>query len=284
MAEMSVWIRKDFVNKYRRRVTFEGAFKVDHAQPSVNSIKNDGDIHVVTTCPEVGLPMVSEVMNARLVPDCVQLLQDSQGTGNLISFAGVWRLWMEHPGTSQRQFSNNVIDGPVTNPDHVFEIHPLTKVGDFDLLSTIARIKDQDKEYEYHPAEKFVPYFKSQKFNVVKDGDFVKITGPKAIYNYVGFKFKKLTSEIFEVEDGYFIYASILDKSEKVLERKVRLALVNGTAVANEIKQTAVDRVSEVMATTRISLSTVSYQASHKKAANRSLPYELVVLGTTSDN
>ena len=86
------------------------------------------------------------------------------------------------------------------------------------------------------------------------------------------------------MEDGYFIYASILDKNDQVLERKVRLAFVNGSEIANEIKQTSVDRISEVMATTRISLSLVEYRASHPAAANWSLPYELVVLGSIADN
>jgi hypothetical protein len=282
-SQMSVWIKKDFVDKYRRRLTFDGEFTVQHAKPAVNQIADDGDIHVVTTCQEIGLPMVSEVMNARLVPDCVHLLQSSQGSDTKIPFSGVWRLWMEHPGASQHQFGDNVIHGPATNPDHVFEIHPLTKVGEFDLLGTIKRIKDQNSEYGYHPATDFVPYFKSQKFSVVTDGDFVKITGPKARYNYVEFKFKKLTEEIFEVEDGYFIYASILDHNDQVLERKVRLGFVNGTAIADEVKQSSLDHIAEVMATTRISLALVDYRATHAKSANWSLPYELVVLGSTGD-
>jgi hypothetical protein len=282
ISAMSVWMKKDFVDKYRRRITFDGSFTVDHAKPHVNPISDDGDIHVVTTCPEIGLPMVSEVMNARLVPDCVHLLQSSQGTSTPIAFSGVWRLWMEHPGASQHQFGDNVIHGPDTNPDHVFEIHPLTKVASFDLLSTIKRIKD-GTEYEYYSAETFVPFFKSQKFNVVTEGDFIKITGPKARYNYVQFKFKKLNNEIFEVEDGYFLYASILDASDQVLERKVRLAFVKGSEIADEVKNTSVDRISEVMATTRISLSLVDYRATHPKSANWSLPYELVVLGTISE-
>ena len=97
VSHMSVWIKKDFADKYRRRFTLDGTFTVDHAKPAVNPIIEDGDIHVVTTCPQIGLPMVSEVMNARLLPDCVHLLQGSQGTGPSILFSGVWWLWMELP-------------------------------------------------------------------------------------------------------------------------------------------------------------------------------------------
>jgi hypothetical protein len=127
------------VDAYKDQATIAADFIVDHAHTHPNPPSRDGDMHVAGRAPmQVGLPVVAEIMNAAggAEKKAVALVHSSEGSGQTISVTGAWRLWFEHPADSQVQFD----DYPVaqnTNPDHSFEIHPLTKVGGEDISGAV---------------------------------------------------------------------------------------------------------------------------------------------------
>lgn len=69
-------------------------FPVDHALDHAKSVgkgSNDGDIHVSGRSPKVGLPMVAEVINARLEKPMIDLFQNAiAGAHSTAHRAAIW--------------------------------------------------------------------------------------------------------------------------------------------------------------------------------------------------
>lgn len=64
-AQIQITLNNTFIEKYKNRVTTDADFTVDKAHKNVNPPKKDGDIHVAGRAPQIGLPTVAELMNAK---------------------------------------------------------------------------------------------------------------------------------------------------------------------------------------------------------------------------
>jgi hypothetical protein len=121
---------------------------VDAAHKKANDPKKDGDMHVAGRSPDIGLAVVAEIQNAKDVPNATQIIHSVEGSNQQISVRGVWRIWPEHGGDKTHNQASGA--GPKytgkgpTNPPHVFEIHPVLKVENEDVTSTLRPIKDFD--------------------------------------------------------------------------------------------------------------------------------------------
>ena len=63
-SQVEVTLTRQFINKYADRVTIDTHFRVD-VSSRIHPAKDDGDIHIAGTAPEIGLPAVAEIMNAK---------------------------------------------------------------------------------------------------------------------------------------------------------------------------------------------------------------------------
>ena len=280
---ITVSLRNSFVDEFRRRTTISGSFIVHAAHETPNTIAKDGDMHIAGECDSVGLPMVAEIMNARNYAEsggCLELVHQLEADGEATTIEGVWRLWFEHPGSqNQTQFGNNPLHGPDTNPDHVFEIHPVTKFGPHSLLDSFARIKEGNQEFAYKKVEDAIDQWKNKSFTVQPAGTRTKITSKTASFNYVKMRVAKLPDSTFEVEDGTFMYASVYGmSSNKRLKRKARLVLVEGTDPQEALRDADVGQKVTVIAMPRVSLSLVAWRRDNPEGRNWTLPYELVIV------
>jgi len=128
-----VRLRNAFIEAVKNRATITNlSFTFDHVKTSINSIASggdDGDLHMAgRPGPFVGLPMVAEVVNARLERDDVVKRAKELGTSQTAKISGFWRLWFEHPPSTVLVQGGTVPKPTTTNPDHIFEIHPITEV------------------------------------------------------------------------------------------------------------------------------------------------------------
>ena len=57
-----------------------------------------------------------------------------------IPVTGVWRLWCEHGGDKAFVQGAAFPEPTNTNPDHVFEIHPITAIGRLQLLGSFVPV------------------------------------------------------------------------------------------------------------------------------------------------
>src|SRR5262245_12811391 len=125
-VEIEITLKNTFIEKFKNKATIEATYTVDKAHERPNSPSKDGDLHIAGRAPEVGLPAVAEIMNARDEDSSVDAIHAAERSGDPIKITGAWRLLCERGGKSVQVQGARLDKFDTTNPDHVFEIHPVT--------------------------------------------------------------------------------------------------------------------------------------------------------------
>ncbi len=280
----TVVLKTSFVVMYKDRATIEADFYVDHAHPRPNPPAKDGDMHVAGRSPdEVGLPMVAEVMNAAQSSeqDAVKRIHSVEGTGKAVHIVGAWRLWFEHPAQKQIQFASvPVADN--TNPDHSFEIHPITNFDADDISISFQAIRG----FTPYDAKTAFPYYESLTATVSSTDSAITIESKKSQYNYAEF-YIQLKGKPLKLDDGgYAVLADVFDKdSEKdddAVATGVRMIFVPGTPPLQKLTHDGLGQGDElhVIGIPRVNLNAIYsfVQANHGRCATRKLPYEMIIV------
>jgi len=278
-ADITIVLQNDFIEHYKRRVTIDAEFLVDKAHKRPNPASKDGDLHVAGRAEEIKLPTVAEIMNARDDETAVDDIHAAQGTGIPIKLSGVWRLWCEHAGDEQIQ-GKELQPFTTTNPDHVFEVHPVTKLKGRDLLHTLKPIVGF-KTKDAHDA--FAKY-EGLRCKIIPDSDTTTVVTTMAGYNYVEFVME-INSQPQDSEDGGLLaMCKILDLDQELLVRNRRMVMVKGSKVEQMVRGKPVGTRVHVLGLPRINLSLLSWRV--KEAAKGredvltwGLPYEIIVVG-----
>jgi hypothetical protein len=296
-AETELTLNKSFVEHYKNRVTITTDFLIDAAKDKPNTGSNDGDLHVAgRPSDEVGLITVAEIQNAKDVMDAVKLVQDNTNTGNPVRMTGVWRVWFEHSGGSDQVQGHELKKAKGTNPDHVFEIHPLTRVGDFDLLSTLTPIPGYTKPDNTADRLRMVEGMQARlQINDEDETVTIRTSGNKP--NYIHFIIKKLPGDHgyqrvdhtwTQPSDGMFLFAKLYDLDEEKRVHKRRVAFVKGSEPFKKAETLEDNRCLDVLGITRVNLELIAWRVRNAKkrpeVLNWSLPYELVAVGVKGDS
>src|SRR5215813_3525952 len=155
-ADITVALTKGFVKKYKDKATISTTFDIDkhHNKPNpIGTGSQDGYIHIAGRDTVVRLPMVAEIVNGAKETNALNFLLQST-PGQSIPLTGVWRLWFEHPGSEDQVQGDDVAVAANTNPDHIFEFHPVVKFGSFDVFDSFEPIENQAAEFRGYPAER----------------------------------------------------------------------------------------------------------------------------------
>jgi hypothetical protein len=140
LAEEILELSRSFIEQHKNKLTIDVMYIVDAAHKKPNPPGKDGDMHVAGRAAEIGLATVAEIQNA----DAVNRVRGVEGSGQAIALSGVWRIWPEHGGDNshiQQTGPGSPFEGMgPTNPPHVFEIHPISKIEQQDLSSTFRPI------------------------------------------------------------------------------------------------------------------------------------------------
>ncbi len=278
----SVVLKKAWVNKYKDRATIDASFTVDHAHKRPNAPKNDGDMHVAGRAPkEVGLAMVAEVMNAAK-PTAAQALTDIhsvEGRETVVEVAGAWRLWFEHPADSQIQFAD-VPPAANTNPDHSFEIHPMTRFGNNDLTQTFLLIPG----FTPYDAEKAFGAYEKLTVTVQSTSSAITLTAKKTGYNYVQFTMRMTGAPKKLADGGYAVFADVMGTNDDAIASKVRMIFVPGTPPCKQLVSQKLGDGDEmdVIGIPRVNLNAVwsFVSAAGNNGASRKLPYEMIIVAS----
>ena len=288
-AEITLALNKSFIRNYRDRATMTTNFHVDHypdnARPhSISRSGNDGDIHMAGRDSVFKLPLVAEIMNAKLAQTAIDRLMQTI-PAQAISITGVWRLWFEHPGHTNQIQGANVPTPTSPNPDHLAEIHPITKFSGIDVLNTFAEIKNTatpPKIYEAYDAETAFPYYEGLQCTIKASNTAIMIASPKSIYNYAEF-YIELAGNPKEVSDGYLVlanvYRSASDEEDALNAAPRRLVFVKNTEPANRLLSLPEGGRLHVLGVPRINLAEVYLIAQQNGATEVSvnLPYEMII-------
>ena len=291
-ADLTVALTKSFVQKYKDKATIPTTFKIDKHHNSPNPIgsgSDDGDIHIAGRDSVVRLPMVAEIINGAKETTALDFLLQSTA-GEQVPLVGVWRLWFEHPG-SEDQVQGGTVGVPKnTNPDHIFEFHPVVKFGDIDVLNSFAPIADADAEFRGYAAEKAFGAYEQRPATITISNTAIMITSNKAGFNYVEFQMR-LAGNPKDVGDGYIAIANVYNAKAKanddpVVEEPRRMVFVKGSKPADAVKDLKKGGKLHVLGIPRVNLNQVYAIATGLQKGEEysdALPYEIIVVAVLKD-
>jgi hypothetical protein len=285
-------LKNDFIEKYKDLVTVDAMFNVDTVGPihKVSKGGDDGDMHFSGRGDAIGLPTVAEIMNAKdfHFKKAVAKVKAAAG-GDPVKIAGAWRIWCEHANNSKQVQGAKLQPFAVSNPDHVFEIHPVTSFAGIDLLDSIDGIHGN---YHYYDATTAFNHYANVTCSIRpgKDGT-VTIRTHSAGYNYVEFLLESqeepASQYVTKNKDGRFLRANVRDTDGELVARDVRMAFIAGTDAEQTVQKLPKNGRVHVAAIPRIDLALVSWRVKHAgdpqhqqdSPLNWNLPYEMIVVG-----
>ena len=280
-----VLLKTSWIEAHKNRVTLKSpvAFKVDKAHKSPNAVgegAQDGDLHMAGRAPDIGLPMVAEIVNAATAASA-QALKDvkaAAGTSKAIQLSGVWRLWFEHPSSSKQQQGATIPVPKDTNPDHSFEIHPITQFGGDDLDSDFVPIDG----YTAHPADACFTHYESLVFTVTKGSSVTSIQTNKAGYNYADFVLVAAGPPAQSEDGGWMVLATVQDTQGTVLvSTPRRMVAAPNTQPAAAVKALKTGGRLHVIGIPRVNLERLMAEASKTPGQPVTLKgaYEMILVG-----
>jgi hypothetical protein len=292
-ADITVALAKGFVKKYKDKATIPTTFRVDKHHNTPNPIgggSDDGDIHIAGRDSVVRLPMVAEIINGKRENDTFNFLMQTTA-GESIPLVGVWRLWFEHPGHDD-QIQGQTVPVPTnTNPDHIFEFHPVATFGGFDCLDSFLPIADQSNEFRGYPADKAFGAYEQRPGTITESNTAIMITSNKAGYNYTEFEMR-LTGKPKDVGDGYIVLANIYNagapaNADPLTQEPRRMIFVKDSKPADKIATMKKGDKLHVLGIPRVNLNEVYAIASglqgHEEYSEGGLPYEMIIVALLSD-
>jgi hypothetical protein len=287
-ADITVALTKGFVKKYKDKATIPTDFRVDKHHNAPNPIgggSDDGDIHIAGRDSVVKLPMVAEIINGKRENDTFDFLMQTTA-GETVPIVGVWRLWFEHPGHDDQVQGKTVPVPTNTNPDHIFEFHPVAKFGTFDCLDSFLPIADQSNEFRGYPADKAFGAYEQRPGTITANTNAIMITSNKAGYNYAEFEMR-LTGNPKDVGDGYIVLANVYNagapaSADPLTENPRRMIFMKGSKPADTVATMKKGGKLHVLGIPRVNLNEVFAIASglqgHEEYSEGGLPYEMIIV------
>lgn len=288
-ADTSLTLKNEFIEKFKNKATISTDFTILFAHkkpktPSASKPSNDGDIHISGTSPDIQLAVVAELMNAALQPKVLKFVNDVKGSQTPVRLTGVWRIWPEHGGERVQVQGEDFPEITNTNPDHVFEIHPLTQIGDFSVTTTFRPIKG----YKTKDATDAFHRYENIRCTIKPEGDSTTIVTGSVGYNYVEFRLKLLEDPTHDTGDGLTVFASVLDLGGEKIVHKRRMVFAADTPPEKSVRKLHAGQCMHVLGMPRLDLALVSARvkkaAADPDALRWNLPYEIVVVADYKDN
>lgn len=282
-GEVLIELSRSFVETYKNRVTIKASFTVDETMASPNPRLFDGDLHFAGRAPEIGLRLVGEIINAATADTAVALVRAAKSSQRPLQLTGVWRLWPEHAVGPKHEQGRPAAPLTNANPDHAFEIHPVTKLGNLDLLPTFQTVEG----YKPGSPKTFTEVYEKAECNLKVGPATVTLSVTTGLYNDVHFVMRIADDRQLVVGDGRFVLASALDEEGNVLVERLRTVFVKGSSPERAIRSLKRGARLHVWGLPRVDFSEISRRvtaaASDSAALKGKLPYEIIVLGVYPD-
>ncbi len=272
-SQIDIILRKSFIDSIKSRVMIDAVYYVVKMHKHPNPPSQDGDMHVAGYSKNIGLPLVSEIMNAKYEDEAVDTLRSYEGTAKPIYIKGVWRIWCEHSGNDREDQGSEFPPIVNTNPDHVFEIHPITMVKDIDILSSLRAIDG----YTYKDADDAFDKYSKTVCKLEDKGNKILIQTRGVGYNYAEFRIKIRDSNQLVTNDGRFVWCSIKNNDGKTIYSKMRMVFPKGSVAEIKVRNLNKGKEMHVLGIPRINLEIARYRIDHADENSHMLEYNLPV-------
>lgn len=278
-AQIEITLRRSFIDSLKNKITISIDYQIVKAHPKPNPAAKDGDLHIAGIGRHIGLPMVAEIMNAKDYPSALQIVHSYEGTGTSMTITGAWRLWCEHAAKGEHQIQGGEFPEIInSNPSHVFEIHPVTKIGVIGLNGSFRPITG----YLYKDADAAFARYLNTKCKIEPDHKMVKITTYGVGFNYAEFWIGILDSRQKVVDDGRFIYCKVLDNDRKIICERMKMAFPKNTDPENQVSVLKRGDLLHVVGIPRIDLTEISDRVAYSTGSpgmlDLNLPVEMIIV------
>jgi hypothetical protein len=294
-SQSPITLRRSFIDSFKNRVTITTEYDVWYTHHKAKKATEDGDIHCSGYDKKIGMPVVAEIMNAKDEEEAIELLIEHEGKGKAhnptVAVTGVWRLWPEHMGAGSSfykgmKLSKAKIQAKTTNPDHVFEIHPVTQLSDIYLTSTLHNIKG----YSPHDAKKAIGKIEEKACSISSKKKTITFSTSQIGYNYIDLWIRVDSSWL--VDDGAFATCTLLKSgfnpessnvTTNTLAKKIRVAFVKDSEAYIDLVAVGDGQFLHILGTPRINLAVLEWRewVSKKRpeVLTWTLPYEIIAGG-----
>jgi len=186
----------------------------------------------------------------------VNLVHSVEGKNQTTPIVGVWRLWCEHAGQDEQVQGSPLEKITTTNPPHVFEIHPMTKFGNFNLLTSLKPIDG----FTYKKAEDAIFRYAGTRCQLIAGNDnTVTIQTAGVGFNYVECVIEVLPGDQVVEDDGRFVFCKILTLDSELVAQKVRIAFVKDSKPEKKVKTLTEGKTMHIIAIPRIDLAVAAF-------------------------
>ncbi len=281
--EIAITLKKTFIEAYKNRVTIDVALTVDKADKRPHAAVFDGDLHLAGRAPGVGLPVVAEIQNAASETEAFGRIRRDEGSGRALKITGAWRIWSEHVGSAGEIQGEDFPSTAAANPDHVFEIHPVTRLAGIGLLESLRPVEG------YRPGSADIIFRSLEKIpcRILPGAATTTIVTRKGQFIDVEFLLEVGRERHRVVRDGRFITATAFDLKGGLLASRVRMAFVRGSPPEKIVRSLPPGSRLHVFGLPRINLAEVASRAARSgdqpELLTQDLPYEIVIVGVYED-
>jgi hypothetical protein len=280
-AQVVIKLNNSFIDEFKNRATISATYTVVKSHHKANPASKDGDTHSAGTAPEIGLAAVAEIMNAKEQPAALKAILAVEGSDSeTVKIVGAWRLWAEHAGGDDQVQGAEIPPFDTTNPDHVFQIHPIVSVNDIDVRTSL------------HPVTGFTPkdaehaftQYENLRCKIIPGATQTTLMTTMAGFNYVKFVMT-LNEDPVTIPggDGTVVRVAVSTLDDELLVRKLRMVFLKDTPPEKAVLKLHKGDSLTVLGVPRIDLALVAYRALHAadqpEVLDWNLPYEIVVVG-----
>ena len=247
--------------------------------PSPVPASLDGDLHFAGRSPQIALPVVSEISNAALHKDAMDIAHHAGGSGTPIKVTGVWRIWPEHSGGTTETQGKALGAYTMANPAHVFEIHPVTRLEGLSLLDTFIPVDG----FKPGDADRTFGIYEKAPCTLTVQRDTISIAMPQGLYNDVEFVLELTDARQDDVDDGRILNAVAHNLKGDVVAPHVRMVFAAGTPPELAVRHLSQGGRLHVYGMPRLDFAEISRRvresARNPAVLTGTVPYEIIVLG-----
>jgi hypothetical protein len=281
--QIEIEIIGSFIETYKDRVGITSTFTVDKAMLHPIARFLDGDFHLSGRAPEVALPVVAEIANGASAQKAIDLVHGAEGTGRPLKISGVWRIWPEHGAGAKEDQGDPLEAMESDNPSHIFEIHPVTRIGDVGVLDTFRPIEG----FLGGDAQACFEIFQKAECKITVKPKTVSIVTQTGLRNDVEFIMEIVDGRQIEAPGGRFVIASARDLKGNLLVERLRIVFATGTPPERAVRVLKRGDHLHVFGLPRVDFAEiwrrVKGSPTNPALLVKSLPYEIIIQGVYKD-
>jgi hypothetical protein len=276
-------IYRSFIESYKDRVSIQATFTVDQSLKEPFPAFFDGDFHFAGRAPQIGFPTVCEIANAGSEPRAIDLVHRAETWHTPLKLSGVWRVWPEHAAVPEAKQGEPQPPVGTATPSHVFEIHPVIRLGRLSLLDSFRPVQG----FRAGDAHAEFGLYDSVPCEIALHPSTVSIITRKGLYNDVEFLLEATTEPQQAVPDGRFLTANVRDLQGELVSKRRRMVLVLGSAPELAARRLRPGQRLHVWGIPRLSFAEIARRvaaaATRPAELAQPLPYEIIVIGLFDD-